>query len=96
MSSYVVNLSAIASSVAIFVFYQLDILAVQNAFFLAALIVGAYTGYQFAIREGMNVVEAARAVVANPGSYPRRTAYWAYVGSTAVGLFVIAQSLASA
>ncbi len=93
MSSYLINISAVLTSVTVLFLYETGGMAAHNAFFVAAAILVAYTGYQLVQREGMRLVDALRAVVSNPASYPRQTAYWAYVLSASIGLLVVGQTL---
>ncbi len=96
MSSYVINISALLTSLVVFFMYETGAMATHNAFFIAAAVLVAYTAYQLIQREGMRLSEALHAVVRNPQSYPRQTAYWAYVVSASIGLIVVGQTLAVA
>lgn len=96
MSSYVINISAVLTSLAVLILYESGVLAVHNAFFIAAAVLVGYTGYQLAQREGMRLGDAVQSVVGKPESYPRQTAYWAYVISAGIGLFVVGQTLVTA
>lgn len=91
--SYLVNIAAVLTSLLTFLAYETGALLPQNAFFLAAAIVVLYTGYQLAVREGSHLLKAAKDIVWDPSSYPRRTAYAAYIGSLALGFLIIAQSV---
>lgn len=95
MRSYLVNISAVLSMTLAFLAYETGTLLPQNAFFIAAAIVVLYTGYQLAVREGSHLLKAARDIVWEPSSYPRRTAYAAYIGSLALGFVIIAQSVST-
>lgn len=94
MSSYAINISAVLTSIAVMLAYESGAMAVHNAFFAAVAILVLYTGYQLVQREGMRLGEAVRSVVGNPESYPRRTAYWAYVITAVAGIVVVGQTLA--
>lgn len=93
MSSYVINISAVLTSLAVFFMYEAGALATHNAFFISAAVLVAYTAYQLIQREGMRLADAFQAVIGNPQSYPRLTAYWAYVLSAGLGLVVVGQTL---
>ncbi len=93
MTSYIINISAVLSAIAVFFLYETGAMATHNAFFLATALFVFYTAYQLIQREGMPLSDAVRAVIAKPESYPRQTAYWAYVLAAGTGLVVVGQTL---
>jgi hypothetical protein len=89
----VLNIMAIATSVAVFILFQVGQISEANAFFGVVAIATIYTGRQLAQRDGEPVGAALVSMFAKPSSYPRRTAYVAYVASMGIGAFVMTQAL---
>ncbi len=93
MRLFITNIFAIAATAALATGYVAGYIGPSNAFFGAMLLVTAYTGYQFSLRDGMPLSEAARAIFTNPRSHPRLTSYISYVVCTVVGFVILAQTL---
>jgi len=93
MKSLLVNLAALIASTALFFAYELGGLSADLAFFFAFTMIACYAGYQLVVREGMELRAAVADMLTRPASYPRRTAYWAYVGCSAVLGLVMLQSV---
>ncbi len=96
MRSYIINISAVVYAVVVFVAFEAGAVAPGDAFFAASILVTAYTGYQLLMREGMPLLVALKEIATRPDSYPRVTAYAAYIGSSLLGLMVAAQAVLTA
>lgn len=94
MQLFIVNLFAIATSAILALSYLFGAVPGEVAFLTAFTLAASYGGYQLTQRDGMFLGEALRDMFLRPASYPRRTAYWAYVGCTCVLAFIVAQSAA--
>lgn len=93
MPSYIVNSLAFGFAASLFVTYEMGGLSAADAAFGAILLMTSYTGYQLAVREGNTFYGAFKAMLTEPTSYPRRSAYLSYVVSVSLGLMVFAQAL---
>ena len=93
MKSLMINMFAIVASAILFASYEFGGLRADLAFFYAAAVMTVYAGYQLSARDGMTFREALAEIWTQPESYPRRTAYWAYIGCSAVLGFIVLQSV---
>lgn len=89
----ILNILTVATSVFVLVMFQIGIMSAANAFFLVTAIAISYTGRQLAQRDGEPLGSAIHSIVAKPSSYPRRAAYYAYIGSMGIGALVMTQAL---
>lgn len=96
MRSYAVNISALVYSLGLVLGFELGVIAAANAFFAGILLVAMFTGYQLLEREGMPFLSAVRDIATRPDTYPRSTAYGAYVVSLALGFLVVSHTALTA
>lgn len=89
----ILNILTVATSVVVLAMFQIGVMSAANAFFFVAAIAIIYTGRQLAQRDGEPLGSAMVSIVARPSSYPRRTAYYAYIASMGMGLLVMTQAL---
>lgn len=87
------NILTVATSIFVLLMFQIGIMSAANAFFFVAAIAIIYTGRQLAQRSGEPLGSALVSIIAKPSSYPRRTAYYAYMGSMCIGALVMTQAL---
>lgn len=92
-SQRLLNILAIATSVVVFGLFQMALISEANAFFIVAAVAIIYTGRQLAQRDGEPLGEAVLSMIAKPSSYPRRAAYFAYIGSVGIGALVMTQAV---
>lgn len=89
------NILTVVASVFVLMLFQVGVMSAANAFFFVAAIAIIYTGRQLAQRDGEPLGSALISIIAKPSSYPRRAAYYAYIGSMGIGAFVMTQALVS-
>ena len=92
MKNLLINIAALTVTATLGLAYLSGVVGPSNAFFGALLIVTAYTGYQFSLRDGLPIARATRLIFVSPQSYPRLTSYLAYLVCTAFGLAIMAQA----
>lgn len=93
MRSYTVNIFALTYALGLLYGYEAGLIVSANAFFAGVLLMVMYTGYQLIEREGMPLMKAVRDMTSRPESYPRVTAYGAYIVSLVLGFCVVAQTV---
>jgi hypothetical protein len=89
----ILNIATVITSVFVLGLFQTGAMSAANAFFFVSAIAIVYTGRQLAQRDGEPLGKALVAIVAQPSSYPRKTAYYAYIGSMGIGALVMTQAL---
>lgn len=89
----ILNILTVVTSIFVLGLFQVGVMSAANAFFFVAAIAITYTGRQLSQRDGEPLAEALVSIVAKPSSYPRRTAYYAYMGSMGIGALVMSQAL---
>lgn len=94
MSSSSVNITAISVSVLVALTYFAGVMSDANAFFFALTIVTVFTGYHLTRYEGRPAFEVLRSLFSNPSAFPRRRAYYSFVGCFALGTFVLVEAIA--
>lgn len=91
----ILNILTVVSSIFVLGLFQTGAMSAANAFFLVSAIGIIYTGRQLTQRDGEPLASALVSMIAKPSSYPRRTAYYAYIGSMSIGALVMTQALVS-
>lgn len=94
MQSLIGNILAATAIAVTAVLFQIGVMAPGNAFFAVVLVLLLYTANQLNARENQPLREAVVNMFTNPASYARRSAFAAYVGTTAVGSIIILETLA--
>lgn len=89
----ILNILTVVLSVFVLGLFQTGAMSAANAFFLVSAMAIIYTGRQLAQRDGEPLAKALVSMVAKPSTYPRRTAYYAYIGSMSIGALVMTQAL---
>ncbi len=89
----ILNILTVVASVLVLLMFQIGVMSAANAFFFVTAIAIIYTGRQLAQRDGEPLGEAVVSIIAKPSSYPRRAAYYAYMGSMGIGALVMTQAL---
>lgn len=96
MASRIVNSLALLASLVVALGFAGGVLPRADAFFLAGAILVVLSGYHLTARAGTGLAPALVGMVARPQTYPRRTAYLAYVGTLALSVGVMVLSLVHA
>ncbi len=95
MSLRSVNISAIAILLSVLIGYEFGLIASYNAFFVASALSVVYVGYQLSYRDGWPLFAAVRAIFTSPSAYPRKAAYYAFIGCLGVGFVLTTQTVAT-
>jgi len=93
MRSVVGNIVAVGAMGVTALLFEFGLMAPGDAFFAVAGVLAIYTAYQLLAWENRPLREAVVNMLTRPRSYGGRGAFAAYVGTSAVGAVVIAQTL---
>lgn len=93
MSTRSVNILAVSASLLVALTYFAGAMSDANAFFFALFIVSVYLGYYLTQHEGRPTFEVIRSLFSSPSAFPRRRAYYSFVGCMAIGIVVLAEAL---